>query len=183
MDTRVASRYAQALFDVASKQNIVQSVSDDLNGLTATLTREANFREFMANPANNRDNKLKLIEGVFSDRITALTMHLVRLLLDKRRENLLPAVAASFETLRRESSNTLFAEITSAMPLSEPERKSLTAKLESQSKKKVEASYAVDPSLLGGVMVQLGDYVLDGTVRGSLNRLKDKLLYDVLKQN
>ena len=182
MDTRVASRYAQALFDVASKQNIVSSVSDDLNAIVAALASDPKFHGFMQNPAFNRDTKLALIEGVFSDRVTALTMQLFRLLLEKRREGMIGAVASEFETLRREASNTLFAQVTSSVPLDDNQRKAIVAKLESSSSQRVEATYSVDASLLGGVKVQMGNYVLDGTVRGTLDRLKDKLLYDVLKQ-
>lgn len=182
MDTRVASRYAQALFDVASKQNIVASVSDDLNGITQVLETDKRFASFMANPAYNRDTKLKLIENVFSDRVTALTMQLLRLLLEKRREGLLAAVADKFEQLRREASNTLFAQVTSAVPLTDAEKKAIVNKLERSSNQQVEATFDEDASLIGGVRVQLGNYVLDGSVQGTLTRLKDKLLYDVLKQ-
>lgn len=182
MDTRVASRYAQSLFDVASKTQIVQSVSDDLTAIVSALDTDPRFKSFMSNPAFNRDTKLKLIESVFSDRVTALTMQLFRLLLEKRREGLIGAVAEEFEKLRRNASNTLFARVTSSAALDADQQKAIIAKLGTSSSQKVEATFEVDASLIGGVKVQLGDYVLDGTVRGTLDRLKDKLLYDVLKQ-
>ncbi|MBL8059710.1 MAG: ATP synthase F1 subunit delta [Chthonomonas sp.] len=182
MDARVATRYAQSLFDVASKQNIVSSVSDDLASITAALEHDPRFKSFINNPAMNRESKLKLMEGVFSDRTTALTMQLFRLLLEKRRESLIHLVAQEFDRFRRAASNTLFAQVVSAMPLTEAEQKAIVGKLETSSKQKVEATFEVDASLMSGVKVHVGNSVMDGTVRGSLDRLRDKLLYDVLKQ-
>lgn len=182
MDTRVASRYAQSLFDVASQQNIVPSVSDDLNAITAALDSDPRFKTFITNPAMNRESKLKLMESVFSDRVTALTMQLFRLLLEKRREGLIGLVAQEFDRFRRAASNTLFAQVVSAKPLADAEQKAIVNKLETSSKQKVEATFDVDESLLGGVKVHVGNSVMDGTVRGTLNRLRDKLLYDILKQ-
>lgn len=182
MDSRVASRYAQALFDVASQQNIVTAVSDDLNGIVGVMDHDARFKSLISNPSFNRENKLKLMEAVFADRVTALTMQLLRLLLEKRRETLLAEVAKQFETLRRNASNTLFAQVTSAAELSDAERTALVQKLEQSSGQRVEATFSLDADLIGGVRVQLGNTVLDGSVRGTLDRLKDRLLYDVLKQ-
>lgn len=182
MDTRVATRYAQALFDVASKENIVSAVSDDLTAIVGALANDARFQTFIDNPSLNRESKLKLIESVFSDRTTALTMQLFRLLLDKRREGMIATVATEFDRFRREASNTLFAQVLSALPLSDDERKAIVAKLEKSSGQKVEATFETDANLMSGVKVHVGNSVMDGTVRGSLNRLRDKLLYDVLKQ-
>ena len=182
MDTRVATRYAQALFDVASKEKIVSAVSDDLNSITGALETDARFKSFLNNPSMNRESKLKLMEAVFSDRTTALTMQLFRLLLEKRREGYIGHVAEEFERLRRVASNTLFAQVVSAKPLTEAEQKAIVSKLEASSKQKVEATFETDENLMSGVKVHVGNSIMDGTVRGSLNRLRDKLLYDVLKQ-
>lgn len=182
MDHRVATRYAQSLFDVASQQNIVSAISDDLNAITAALNTDPRFKTFLENPSMNREGKLKLMESVFSDRVTALTMQLFRLLLEKRRESLIGLVAEDFDRLRRSASNILFAQVVSAKPLTESEQKAIISKLETSSKQKVEATFDTEESLLGGVKVHLGNSVMDGTVRGSLNRLRDKLLYDILKQ-
>ena len=183
MDSRVAARYAQALFDVAKKDGTIQSVSDDLNAIRYALKADPKFAQFVNDPSTNRDKKLKLLESVFSDRITALTMHLLRLLLEKRREGLISLVSEQFETLRRTSGNIAYAEIVSADNLSEAEQKAIIKRLETSSGKSIEATFSVDPHLLGGVKAQIGNFVLDGTVRGSLNRLKDRVLYDVLKQS
>jgi F-type H+-transporting ATPase subunit delta len=182
MDMRVASRYAQSLFEAAQKEKMVTSVSDDLKGILGAMEHDARFGGFLADPTNTRADKLKLVEGVFGDKITALTMQFLRLLLNKRRENILTGVAEKFEELRRANDGTLYASVVSAEELSAAEKQGIISKLETSGKSKVEATFSTDPSIIAGVRVQIGDYVLDGSLKGSMARLKDRLLYDVLKQ-
>lgn len=183
MDPRAALRYARALFAAAKKQDILDAVAADLIGILGVLEHDPKLRSFLKNPVINGPEKVKLLERVFSDRVTALTMHCIRLLLDKRREAEFELVAQNYLGLLREHQNIELAHITSARPLSEAQSKALVQKLESSVGKKVEASFAVDPSLMGGIKVGLGTYLLDGTLRGGLGRLREKLIYDVLKQN
>jgi F-type H+-transporting ATPase subunit delta len=109
-------------------------------------------------------------------------MQFLRLLLNKRRENILTGVAEKFEELRRANDGTLYASVVSAEELSAAEKQGIISKLETSGKSKVEATFSTDPSIIAGVRVQIGDYVLDGSLKGSMARLKDRLLYDVLKQ-
>lgn len=183
MDIRVASRYAQAFYDVAAEQNLVEAVYTDLTSIGHVLESDPRLSDFLADPALDSKDKLSLLEKVFGDRATALTMQLLRLVLSKHRESLIPAITAHFADLRRVSQNILFVEITSAKELSDGDRNGLISRLETQTGKTVEASYSVDPNLIGGVRVGVGNFVLDGSIKGSLSRLKDRLLYDVLKQH
>lgn len=183
MDIRVAARYAQAFYDVASQQNLVETVYEDLNGINSVLESDPRLEGVLSDPALDSNDKLGLLEKVFGDRVTALTMQFLRLVLSKHRESLIPAITAHFADLRRVSQNILFVEVTSAKELSSADRNSLISRLQTQTGKTVEASYAVDPHLLGGIRVGVGNFVLDGSIKGSLSRLKDRLLYDVLKQH
>lgn len=182
MEIRVASRYARALFQVAKKQGIVDAVSEDLNGMVATMKLDPKFKGFLSNPSQSRESKLSLLETVFSDRVTALTMHLVRLLLQKRREGEIEGISFVFNELRRNDEQILYADVMSAQPLDEKQRTAILTRLGEQAGRKIEADFGVDSSLIGGVRVAIGNYVLDGSVKGSLDRLKGKLLYDLLKQ-
>lgn len=182
MDTRVAARYARALFQVAQQHNMVAAVSDDLSAITQALQSDERFHAFLNDPTVDRGTKQEVLTKVFSDRATALTMQLLRLLVEKRRDNMVEPISEEFSRLRRESENVLFAEVTSAIPLSDEEKNALVRRLEVQTRKSVEATYSVDSKLIGGIRVAIGNHVLDGSVRGSLNRMRDRLLYDVLKQ-
>lgn len=183
MDARVASRYAQALFNTALKHEIVSAVEDDLATLRHLLVHDERFRNYLLSPEVSRDDRLKIAESLFSDRITALTMQAFRLMVTKRREREIEGVYDEFVRLRREHGKAMRVVFTSAAELDPGEKEAIIAKLAKKSGKTVEAEFAIDPSMIGGVKVAFDNYILDGTVRGSLNRLRDTLLYDVLKQS
>ncbi len=182
MDERAASRYARALFAAALKQDIVASVGDDLATIAALLNGSAKFSHLLENPEIPRSEKLGLLERLFSDRVTALTMQAVRLMLQKGRQDSFVEVQRHYAELRRRHENVLKVEITSAELLSAEHEKALIAKLKSATGKDIESTTSVDPKLMGGVRIRYGDFVLDGSVRNSLARMREKLLFDVLKQ-
>ncbi|MBS1716192.1 MAG: ATP synthase F1 subunit delta [Armatimonadetes bacterium] len=181
-DSRVARRYANALFETAQKYNVIKSVEDDLAGITSLLDGDRSFHDFLLSPYVGREEKLRICEKLFSDRITALTMQFVRLALSKRRESELKAVYSEFVELRRLSEGVLFVSFASATELDKKQREALEAKIALTTKRKVEAEFLVNPSLIGGVKATFENTVLDGTVRGSLKRIQESLTHDVLKQ-
>lgn len=182
-DTKVARRYASALFTTAQKHDVVKSVEDDLSAIANLMEGDRKFRDFLLSPEVGREEKVKIAEKLFSDRVTALTMQALRLLLVKRRETEIVGVRNEFVALRREHGSVAYVVVTSAEALEADQKNSIAAKLGGQLGKSVEADYRIDPRMIGGVKVQIGDYVLDGTVRGSLRRLEEKLRRDILKQN
>lgn len=181
-DARVAKRYAKALFNTAMQQDILQSVEDDLNGVCAVIAGSKDLKRFMSSPNTTREDKLRLLDRVFSDRVTALTMHAIRLLLKRRREIMLELVRIEFVQLRRTHDKVVFVHVESAKELDQPQREKIAAKIATYTGRRVEATYQVDPKLIGGAKLTYDNYVLDGTALGYLNRMKDRILYDVLKQ-
>ncbi|MGE0000666.1 MAG: ATP synthase F1 subunit delta [Fimbriimonadaceae bacterium] len=182
-EARVARRYAKALFQAATKQGIVSSVESDLNLIVAVARSSGAFTTFLDSPDVTRERKFQVVEKAFSDRVTALTMAFVRLLLDKRREATIALVREIYVELRRASEQVMRAIVTSREPMGEEGKLRIVKRLEEKSGKRVEAEFAIDPALIGGLTVRWGDYVLDGSLRGSLARLEDSLLFDALKQN
>jgi len=182
-DHKVARRYSQALFATALKFDVVTSVEDDLNGIVALLENDEQFREFMFSPHAGRDEKIAIIDKLFSDRVTALTMQALRLILVKRREDELSGIRDEFVTLRRQNQGVIFATVTSAFEIDAEQKKALVAKLEKTIGKTIEAEFKVEHHLIGGIRVAYGNYVLDGSIRGALSNLRDKLRHDLLKQS
>jgi F-type H+-transporting ATPase subunit delta len=182
LDTRVAKRYARALFAAALRENILASVEEDLNGISAAFRANEGFQSFVYRPTTAAEDKLKLIENVFSDRVTALTMSLLRLMLEKRRVEEFEFIRLEYAALRRDHERIVYAVFTSAQPLNQDDRTALIAKMERSMGKRVEAEFEVEPKLIGGLKVTYDNFVLDGTVRGSLIRLRDDLVRNLLKQ-
>ena len=183
MDARAVKRYARALFNTAGKYSVVQAVEDDLAAISGMLANDERFRSFLLSPNVPREDRLKIAEKLFSDRVTALTMQAFRLMITKRREREIEGLHEEFVRLRREHEKAMRVVVTSSAELSAAEQGALVAKLAAKSGKKIEPTFQTDAWLLGGVRVAYGDYVLDGSVRGSFNRLRATLLYDVLKQS
>lgn len=109
-------------------------------------------------------------------------MQVLRVMLDKGREGEFESVAHEFSSLRRAAADIEFATVTTAYPLDPEQKDAIVAGLERRLKKTVEAKFSVDPRVIGGVRVAYGNFVLDGSARGHLNRLRDRLHHDVLKQ-
>jgi len=182
-DSKVARRYATALFNTALANDVVKSVEDDLSAISSLLSNDQKFKDFILSPEVGREEKIKIAEKLFSDRVTALTMQALRLLLVKRRESEIAEVRNEYVALRREQGSVAYIVVTSAEALEPDQKDALITRLESKFGKKVEADFKIDARLIGGVKVQVGDYVLDGTVRGSLRRLGETLRHNILKQN
>lgn len=181
-DHRVARRYAAALFATASKHNSVKAVEGDLDSITAFLDSDPRFRSVMMSPEVSRDGKIHLCEKLFSDRTTAITMQALRLILIKGREEELEAIREEFIVLRREQEGVVFATVSSSEELAEKQKTEILARLRLATGKKVEAQFTLDPNLIGGVKATFGNTVLDGSLRGGLASLRDKLQHDLLKQ-
>jgi len=182
MDARIAKRYARAAFSAAQKVGAVQAVEADLGALAELFEHPGAFRDFLLTPKLGRDAKVRLLSTRLQGQAHPLTFALLGLMLRKGRQAELPQVAEEFRTLRRESERVVFAQVASAEELGAQERDALVRNLERRVGKRIEPSFAVDPSLLGGVRVAIDNTVFDGSVRGSLQRLRRILEYDVLRQ-
>mgnify|MGYP005836193269 CR=1 FL=1 len=182
MEIRVARRYAQALFSVAKRMDMVPAVEDDLSAICGLLSQQPSFRQFLNSPHHSRDDRMTLFHNVFGDRVTALTMQLVRILVQKRRESTLDQIYREFVELRRKEQGVLTVVVTTAEEMPDSQRESLIKKLQSELGRKLEPEFAVDPSLIAGIRVAYENQVLDGSIRGGLNRLREAWRRDVLKQ-
>ena len=104
---RVGLRYAQALFDAASNANVVESVESDLAAVDYHLQANGDFRAFLLSPNRGRDEKLALLDKVFGDKVTALSLNILKLMIEKRREEAIPDIKAEYSELRRLASGTV----------------------------------------------------------------------------
>lgn len=182
MESGVASRYARALFNAALKDKIVHSVNDDLDTIAHIVTHDERFKQFLGNPDSTRSVKIGLFERVFADRVTALTMSMLRLVVEKQREFDLPSIREHYSELRRQHDSVLAIKVISARELTTDQQTAIVAKFEKAKSKKVEATFHVDAAVMGGVKVEFEGNVVDGTVAGNLDKLRERFLRDVLKQ-
>ena len=175
-DIRVASRYAGALFAVAERSDILDAVAKDLVLMHRFLTEVPRLRAVIMEPLVSDSRKFAVADEAFGDRVTAASLNFLKLLIRKHREDLLEECAREFYALLAERSNTADAEVTTAVPLSTVQSARLNHSLQTLTGKTIRMTTEVDPALVGGVVVRIGDTVIDGSVRGKLERLERQLL-------
>jgi F-type H+-transporting ATPase subunit delta len=169
-----ARRYADAAFEIAQRDGTVETWRDETAGAAAALGEERLARA-LRNPALPLAARAELVRSALGTSINRPVMNLVLLLLQRGRIDLLPRVAQEFARLDDLRLGVVHATATSAAPLQPDEVRAMTAGLEGLTGGRVELTTNVDPSLLGGVVVRLGDRLIDGSVRGRLQRLRSQL--------
>jgi F-type H+-transporting ATPase subunit delta len=166
-------RYADAAFEIALRDGTVEAWREELDG-AATTSAEGELERVLANPAIPLDQRVKVAEDVYAS-LSGPVRNLILLLVRRNRIEQLPRVAAEFARLDDRRNGLTHATATSAAPLGADEVKAITARLEELTRGKVTLETAVDPSLLGGVVVRVGDRLIDGSVRSRLERLRNQL--------
>jgi F-type H+-transporting ATPase subunit delta len=166
-------RYAEAAFEVALRDDTLETWRRELELATATLV-SGELADVLANPATPLDQRVDAADRIFAD-LSRPVRNLVLLLVRRGRIEQLPRVAAEFARLDDRRNGLIHATATSAAPLGPDEIRSVTARLEELTGGRVVLETAVDPDLLGGIVVRVGDRLIDGSVRGRLERLRNQL--------
>ena len=175
-DIRVARRYAAALFGIAVRDDILDAVAQDLTLISRFVAEIPYLRAVLLQPLVSDERKNKVLGDAFGDRVTATSLNFLKLLVRKRREDLIDECVREFRALLAERSNSADAIAYSAVPLSPAQAERLTQSLQAMTGKTVHLTAELDPTMLGGVIVRLGDTIIDGSVRGRLQRLEQQLL-------
>jgi F-type H+-transporting ATPase subunit delta len=166
----VARPYAEATFRAALEQSSLGPTGTALDFIAATA-RDEQMHSVLSNPRVSAQQKKDLFAAIAGERMDPLTRNLVAMLVDNRREVLIGSIAEQFDELKREQEKVLRARITSAQPLSDEQRAQIVAALEARYGKKIEADVDVDPELLGGARVQVGDQVIHASMRDALAQM------------
>lgn len=182
-DQTVARRYARALHEEAAREGRVAEVDADVDLIHDAFEQSRELVRVFESPILPRDKKVAVLEALFGERVQPVTRRFMRLLVDKQREALFPAVVTAYRRLRDAQQGVVEALARTAQPLSQAERQKLTAALEGVTGKRVRLRTAEDPALLGGVVVRVGDTVYDGSVRHQLAALREQLEHGSFRMN
>jgi len=166
----VARPYAEAAFEAAMDRNSLAATADGLQ-LLAAIARNEQMRFVLSDPRVSAAKKKELFADVTGGKLDDVTRNLLGVLVDNHRELLLGEIDEQFEALKREHDRVIKARITSAQPLNDQQRADIVGALEKRYGKKVEAEVEVDPQLLGGARVQVGDQVIHASVRDALAQM------------
>ena len=166
----VARRYADAVFQLATERGSVDRTGSDLRTIADALYDDA-AKGFYLSPVVERGTKEQVISNSFAGKADEVALHTVLLLVRKRRESLLHEIVAQYAALQQQARGAETLHITSAQPLGPEQLNNLVARMEATYGKKFDVEQKVDPELIGGVRVTMGDRRIDGSVAGRLEEL------------
>jgi F-type H+-transporting ATPase subunit delta len=169
-------QYANAMADIALAQGAAEPAAKQLSEFGAAYAQSAELRTFLASPAVSIEDKHAVIEKIVA-RLGAskIIRNFLFVLADHRRTHLIPEVIAAFHQVIRQRQGVAEAEVSSAVELSAAQKKEMAAMLARLTGKKIETKFALDPALLGGAVVRIGDTIYDGSLRSRLNEMRARL--------
>jgi F-type H+-transporting ATPase subunit delta len=165
--TTIASPYAEALFKSALSRQTLTTWFDMLRNL-ANIASQDQIKSLNGNPGVSAGQLADLYISICKNKLSDEARNLVQLMAENKRLAILPQVSEMFEKLKAQHEGVLEAKIVSAYEMKNTQLKQLVADLEKKFKHKINAKVSVDPELIGGVIVEIGDEVLDNSVRGKL---------------
>ncbi len=173
---RVARRYAQALLAIAEEQKVLDRVAADLTAIRGTLNLSRGLRLLLSSPVVREGKKKAVFQDLWGATVDRTTLAFLFLLTHKQRESVLPEVIEEYLALRDQKLGVVGADVRTAVPMSEPQTKDLGERLTRSTGKKIRLRAAVEPALKGGLVVRIGDTVVDASVRRQLERLRELFL-------
>lgn len=175
MASSAAKRYAQALFGLGKERGTLDTWQGDLTLLT-DIVQNDRVATYLANPSVTTDSKLATLDSALGTNVQPETRNLAKMLIERNRMTLLPEIREIFDDEVRAERGVVVANVTTAERLSDDERDLIREKLEALTGKQVELAMQIDPEIIGGIIVRIGDQVIDGSVRNKLEKMRSRLV-------
>lgn len=173
--TIVAKRYAKALFEAAQSRNLVSPVEEELRLIVQALADNEEFEALLQHPKLDLGTKKGMLSAVFQSNISDIVYNTLMLLVERGRGTLVPALYDYYVSISNEALGQANALVVSPTPLSEQEKQAISAQFGKLIGKTVRIDNEVNPNLLGGIQVKIGDRLYDGSLSGKLSRIETRL--------
>jgi len=175
-ETRVAHRYAHALFNVAINREMVDIIAAELSQLRSLMDRDTRLLNFLKAPQVLTEHKNDLLKKAFASRISQPLFSFLLLLIEKGRIEYLSEITVEFEKYLEEHRGIIRAKVITAVPVGDDYKNRLKTKLEQISRQKIELVHRIDKGIIGGIIVQLNYKIIDHSVRQKLSNLRHDLM-------
>jgi F-type H+-transporting ATPase subunit delta len=175
LNRKLARRYAVAVGELAWEQHALERVRADLGQVKALLSASPEFLAFLSEQKIGKERQIAELHRLLGEKVHRITLHFLMLVVWKRRAEYLPQMIEEFELYADEVDRVLAVKVTTAMPLRGDQQQALSRAFTARTGQRVRLVARVDPALLGGLKVQIGDRVWDGSVAGRLRRLQRAL--------
>lgn len=175
----VASRYAKSLIDLASEQKIVEAIKNDMDLFFNTLKSNPELKAVLANPIVSHLKKIKILDQVFAGKVNNVSIAFFKLMINKSRGEVLYPTAAEYINMYDIKNNIVKATVVSAAALSEANKKKMVADIQAATGGSIKLDAKVDPSLIGGFVLTVGDRQIDTSIANDLKKLKKEFSLSV----
>ena len=172
----VADKYSSAMFELAQEQNKLELMEEQLGYVASVMVDQPELRSFLENPIVTEDAKIKLISKIFDSSIDKVALHFIYVMIKRGRYRYIALAIEAFIKKSRAARGILEATVTVAEPITADVEASVQAKLREATGKDVILSVRQDPSIMGGIVIQVGDKRIDGSVARRLEELEKSLL-------
>lgn len=172
--SKSAPRYSQALLDLAIEQGKLDAISADMKYLAEVCNDNHELELMLESPVVRADKKIAVLNAVF-DQFDMVTKAYLELIVKNGREGILPQIAASFDAQLKEYKGIVPVKLISAKPLDAGVKKNILSKIEGSVKGTLEVTEEINPDLIGGFIVRMGDTQIDASVASQLGQLKTRL--------
>jgi F-type H+-transporting ATPase subunit delta len=167
--------YAEALFNVVRAEGELDRVEDELYRFGKLLESNHELKQALSDQSLDRAQRSKVLEELLSDKVSPHTLGLLTFIVGQGRARQLPQILEEVSELAAEARNSVVAEVRSAVPLDNDQRKKLANALSKATGKNVEVKVLVDPTVVGGVVAKVGDTVIDGSIKHRLDQLREQV--------
>ncbi|MBC8079260.1 MAG: F0F1 ATP synthase subunit delta [Gorillibacterium sp.] len=175
-DIAAVKRYAKALYEVAREQNLIAKVEEDLRVVSSTIRGSVELQTLLDHPGISADKKKSVIGALFDGRVEVAVFNTLLLLLERRREAILPVLAEHYTNISNKEQGRADAIVTTPIPLTPAEMERVAERFGKLTGKTIRVTGNIDTKLLGGMQVKIGDRLYDGSLSGKLARLQKTLI-------
>ncbi len=176
----VPNTYASALFEIAVEDGDIVKLCEEYESVIDTFKQMPDFYEIYNTPKISKEEKKQVIDSVFKGKINPLLLNYLKVLIDKRRTNCVKFAFNAFADMVERHQNLAQAVVTSVIPLTAQQIERLTTQLSELTGREVIVENVLDPALVGGLMIRIGDHIIDSSVRRKIIDLKDMLIERVV---
>lgn len=173
LNIQIASKYANAIFEIAQDNNNLQEVAEQLSLIQQNLFSLPDAVKFFQNPIIPQQAKKDLLYKAFNEDFSPIIINFLLLLVDKNRIGIFNDIFQIFTNLKNQALGIIVADVITAFPLSKQQESQLSKKLQAISGKNIILRKHIDISILGGIIVSIGDKRIDGSAAGRLRALKN----------
>lgn len=181
-ESEVIRAYAQSILQVAQGEGVLDRVERELSQFKELLEKNDSLQEFLKDPKITSEGKQKAVGEILGGDVSGVTRHQIALILSQERAPLLLKIVEEFFRLATESRKKLTARVTTAVPLSEETGKKMEKILSEMAGEPVFLKNSVDPSILGGAVIRIGERIIDGSIKGQLLRLREGIAKKILTE-